>query len=654
MTNVVLAVNSLLLALVGGVLIYMLAHRGRPTAADAAMAAVQTVKKEQAAGLAPTVGDGQGRDANQPAPDPVAAAMAAPSWDAAETAFREKDYDKALDRYSRLMLASRRIPSEALVGEFFRFRIAQCMWQLGRMAEVRRILGDLQQSRSPILRAVSNADMARLAEAGEKHLQARTLAYRAIGALKAIEKPLPLEADCDHLIGRALTVKVNSIHSSDRIIPWLPLRMADVFEGRGEPQVRQLLEADTTPQGGPNEASAVRIEKDGLFWTVHARKAAVEDLLNQFTTKAGKDLQWTAVAPAVRRRVVSFTFRGLSEQRVCEVACGMVGLVARFTWDQVVVHDPDAARKLSDRRELLTGEALAVWRRFSLRFAEHERVPEGLFALGALYEWSGDEEAALKQYQILGRQYQRELTLAPKALLRSAKLWMSLRNYAGARQDLVDLLDLYQQYPHSDEVYLSLGRVNMEAGNYEEAIRIFLKVHSLNASQETRLAASLDAAECHYRNGEPKEASKWLGRFILSTKATSGPDLVRAYLLLGRSESAQGHHSAAAAAFGRALAAKPLRKRYVEAILATAEVRVAMQDYVGAMAALRRVEDEELTDAERYSHLMLASKLLRSAGLPDRARAYLRKRASALSDAQLQALLGVEQARCLRESGDLS
>lgn len=654
MTNVMLVANTFLLAVVGGVLLYVLSHgASRPPAADAAMKAIRLVEEGNQAPNRPPEPPQGAPDANEAPPSPVAAAIEAPTWAAAETAFAKRDYDTALDRYSRLLLAGRRLPSEALAADFYQLRIAQCMWRLGRLKEAKRILERLQHSDSPVVRAVCDAGLARMKEAAGLHFSARTLAYQALGALHALEHRLPLEADCDYLVARALSRKVNALHTTEQVIPWSRLTVTEVFSGRTEAEIRLLLEQGAPRPNDAAEPPPVRIQKNGSLWTLRSSKASLEDLLNQFASKTGKDLVWRGVPPAVRRRSLSFTLRGVSQQRACEVACGMAGLVAGFTWDQVVVHDPQTVSRLSDQKELLSEEATSTWRRFSLRYPADNRVPEGLFALGTLAEWSGDTVGALKRYQTLGRQYQRELVLAPRALMQSARLRIAhLRDYAGAQADLEDLLDLYPQYPQSDQVYLSLGRVHMQRGKPEEAIRIFLRVYSLNASPESRWAACLEAGACHRQLGEYEKASQWLGRCITSDERPGGADLVRAYLLLGRSEAAQGNRAAAVAAFRQALAAKPLRARHVEAVLALAEVQREADDFVGAMATLRRIEEEDLTDAQRYAYLMQLSKLHRAMGLPDRARALLRKRGSRLSDGQLRALIAVEQARCLLEAGD--
>lgn len=652
LTQAMLVLNTFLLAAVGGVLLYLIARRPEsPSAAEGAVKAVRAVREEQD-GRAGSPQTRPAADANATAN--VAAALAAPSWAAAEAAYAKKDYDAALDRFSRLLLVSRRLPSEAPAGEFFQYRIGRCLWELGRLNQAREVLGRLQDSDTAAIRAAAGADLAVMDESGEQHLLARLSACGALAALAATEISSPLEADCDYLVARSLTEKVRSFHSSEPRVPWSRRDATDLFAGRSETEVRRLLEARILPGGPAQRGPVVAVRKTAEGWYLYARKAAIEDVLHQFATKAGRDLRWESVPPAVRRRPVSFTFRDVSEQRAFELACGAAGLLGRFTWDQVVVHDPQSLTSLSALKLVLTEEAISAWRRFPLRHGGDERVAEGQFALAVLYENSGDAVAAMKQYQLVGRQYPKSHELAPEALIRSAELRIQqLRDLAGARADLQDALDLHPNYRRIDRVYLMLGRFSAQSGQLEEAMTALLKLQTLDVPAESRRLACLELGDCCFRRGDYEQASQWLSRYLVAGKEAPERELVRAYLLLGRSEAARGNRAAAAAAFRRALAAKPLRDEYVEAVLDLTGILTDSEDYTAALATARRVETEPLSDTQRHRYLMAVSGLYRAMGLPDRGRAFLRKGGEVLTDGPMRASIAAEQARCLREEGDL-
>lgn len=655
LTQIMLLVNTFLIAAVGGILVYVVTRKTdhTPSVAADAIKAVRAVGSESPSPGGPDPGPAE---PNQPAPAPqgTVATVMAPSWASAETAFAKRDYDQALERFSQLLLASRRVPAEAAAGEFFQYRIGQCFWQLGRVKQAREVLGRLQQSESAPIRAAANADLAHMDERAGQCLRTRTLACRALAALKAMEEVFDLEADCDYLMARALTEQVRSYHTSERRVPWSRQRTSDVFARRDEAGIRRLLDRQIASPGPARRGPTIEIERTAQGWRLAVHQAAVEDVVHQLASKAGRDVRWASVPPAVRRRLVSLHLLDVSEQRAFELTCGAAALLARFTWEQVVVHDPQSVASLVERKKLLGEAAVSAWRRFALRHSEDPRVPEGQFALAVLYEYADDVVAAMKQYQLVGRQYQDELRLAPQALIRSAELRIpGLRDFAGARADLQDVLDRYSGYAQVDRVYLLLGRFSMQAGQLDEAVKALRRLEDLDVSDTSRGAAYLELGDCHYRRGEYAEASRHLSKYLTGTEEHVGKSVVRAYLLLGRSEAAQAHRAAAAAAFRRALSARPLQDDYVEAILSLTEAQTEAEDYVGAMATIRRIENEELADAQRYRYLRTVATLYRSMGLPDRARAFLRQGGGSVRDRDLQARLAAEQARCLAEEGDL-
>jgi len=653
--SAVIVMNTFLLAIVGGVLIYVLSGRsGQPSAADAALTAMAMLEKARQGGL-----DGVVTGANElPGPiatatQPTTAVTGPLEWLEAESAFAAKKWRASLDRYALLLAAARQTPSEGRWADFLSFRSAQCMWRMGRTKEVRPILVKLTESDSPIVAATACANLGWADEAGGHHMQGRMLAYRAIGALGSTLTASPLAADCDYLIARCLTRKVGGLHTVEQVVPWSRLAMTDPFLGATEASVRRLLDEGAAPLATGKAGPRVTVTRSGDFWSVESWHASLEDLLNQFGTDSGKDIEWQDVAPMVRRRMVNLRLRAATAQRVCEVACGMVGLIARFQWDRIVVHDPQSATVLSRQKELLGLEAVSAWRRFCLRQAGDRRAAQAGFALAALYEWSGDTLGALRQYQLVSRRHQDDQQVAPRALMRCAEIRTALRDYTGAQADLLELRDMFPNYPRSEEVDLRLGRVYMAGGQLDKALRVFLRVQSINASGESVSRAQLEAGDCYYRKGQFEEASRWLARYIRDVKSPGPGRLARAYLLLGRSESAQGKHAGAAEALRRALAAKPDPDTHVQVMLATGEVKLQLKDYFGVLGVLRGTEGEPFSDQRRYEYLMLVSAAYRSMELPDRARALLRQGGLKLKDRELRALVAVEQARCLRESGDL-
>jgi hypothetical protein len=81
-------------------------------------------------------------------------------------------------------------------------------------------LSRLCQAVSPAVAAAARAGVAQMDELAGQFLQARRMAYGAVAALGAMETALPLEADCDYLVARGLTRKVNALAATGEAVPW--------------------------------------------------------------------------------------------------------------------------------------------------------------------------------------------------------------------------------------------------------------------------------------------------------------------------------------------------------------------------------------------------------------------------------------------------
>ena len=128
------------------------------------------------------------------------------SSQSARLAMSQKDYSLALVRYTRLCQAATRA-EDFVMADFFRLRAAQCMKCLGRNDAARAALMALGDSVSPAARAWSSYELAAIALGEGQFLQARSRAYAAIAALHLLKSSGSLEADCDFIIGRAMTTR---------------------------------------------------------------------------------------------------------------------------------------------------------------------------------------------------------------------------------------------------------------------------------------------------------------------------------------------------------------------------------------------------------------------------------------------------------------
>ncbi|MFP3936899.1 MAG: tetratricopeptide repeat protein [Phycisphaerae bacterium] len=571
------------------------------------------------------------------------------AWLKAERAFANQDFTKALGYYRHLLEAADGRPVDAFVVDYLRLRSGDCLVRLGRSDEGRELLERVSSSGSPIVRAVSNYLLAELELRTERYPAARRRAYTAVAALGAIEREIPLQRDCDYLVARCLTESAMRFYNPDESIPWPGHNASDPFTGLDDSELRSLLHdgAERMAESvlGP-EVSPARRTDAARLWSVSCWQATLEEVLYRFASACDMNVHWASAAPPVRRRGVSLAFREVGEHRLFEVACGMAGLVARFQRDEVEVHDPDAVSSLSNKRELLKAEAVSMWRRFFLRASDDRRLPVGHFALGRLYELAGETSDAMREYRLTAGRFPRH-ELAPRALLRKARMQISLRDYAGARADLMDLLDMYPDYPAVDSVYLYLGRSALNTGLWDEAIRTFRKLYYLELTKASRLEACRGVARSYFEKGNYSDARKWYERYFQQSDDPSGEEPAEAFHTWGRCEEALGNVDKAAAAYKLSLGAGGPTGLRTRASLDLAQSELQRQNFLAALAILNDLDAGSLDDEQNYTRLRLQARALREMGLPLRARRMLSRHMPEVSDSHHRGMLTVELAKCL-------
>jgi len=574
------------------------------------------------------------------------------SWQAARSAFAKKDYAKALDQYSLLLKLAESDPASGLMRDFFQLRIGQCLMESGKSSAARPHLAAAAAGRSPAVRAEASYALATIDLHARQYLQARRNAYQAAAAYAAVGDTAKAQRDCDFLVARALTQKALFFHRAENLIPWRQLQQPNLLGDLDESDLRKLLAKNTEKFADAMlQPKVQRVQEKGLArcWTVTCLQAPLAEVLAYFVTKSDMDLQWASVDQTVRERAVTMYLPRVSGYRLCELATGSVGLLGRFTGDRVIVYNPQDIASLDRRRNLIANEALSAWRRLFLRAPDDKRIAEGYFALGVLQEYSGETVEAINHYQLTAQQFSRS-AVAPAALLRSAKLLTSLRDYANARQTLIRLLDGYPNCRESGEAYTALGEATMKAGLYDEAFKVFKKLYYLELSASSKSLACLGAAKCLRSKGDHEEAIKWASRFTELAGPSDKDELPRAYLLLGKCYVNTGRLPEAIDAFRRALAADPKDAERVDILVELSIAYRKAGDLPKAVAALRSIPTEICRDRQYCRVLLNISEVYREMGLPTKAASLLRGADRPVSD---PALL-VELARCYRQAGRLT
>ncbi len=582
---------------------------------------------------------------NEPAPT---------SWAECERALAEQQYARALLGYSQLLEQSRIQPDNQLITDLLRLRMAQSYVHLGQHYKADELYSKVLISDSPLIRAVARYQLAVRDALGKQFLRARMRTYKAIADLALLESPLPLEMDCDFLIARVLSEKVFGYYGKGDSFDWQSIRINDPFIGADAAEILRLIR---TGQGrhegavlGPQVSRDLSQSGQRRF-SVACTRTGIEKLLAAFVAKAELQLEWAGVSAPARSRAVSLRYSNITEQRLSEVSCGLTGLIGSYDGQRITVHDPQTYVMLSEQRDLLHHEAKAVWRRLFLRASDDPRLPEGRLAYAVLSECAGEVDAAMREYQLIAQRFPRNPS-APVALLQSADMRIRLRDYTGARADLLNMLDQYPDSHTSDQVYMKLAEATMNAGLFEEAIRAYRGMYYKELSSESQRKACIGASKCFASLGKMDEAKKWAIRY-LGLADTQEEGLAEAYMLIGQAEALAGNDAEAAAAYYRALAYSPPRDLYVQAALDLAEVEMRRKQYILAMNAMHRLGKLSLTPGQTAKFAISMSQIYRDMGIPEKGAILIRNHMLALSDMVLQAKLSQELARCYLAENDI-
>lgn len=583
----------------------------------------------------------------------AAAEESSVSWKQARDAYADGDYQVAMNQFRLLHKRASETPGPDVMADFFELRIAQCLGRLAKPEQSRTSLEKCVSSDSPIIRGVANYHLAMIDNLNHQYRQARLRGYLAIAALAAVDGKFAVEADCDFLIARTLTQEVLRISGRGGDVPWTKLRPSDPFASLDAVGLQELLGNSAGDWQTAVLAPSVKpVESDGIgrLWTATCSRSPLAELLEELAGRAGFDLQWDGVDEVVRSRPVKLYCRWASYQRLCEMAAGSVGLIARFTGDAVIVRDPTVYESLDEQRKLLTAEASSAWRRIFLRGESGDRVAEGHFALALLAECSSDTVAAIRDYEQTVSRFPTS-PVAPLALLQGAKLRIKLRDYAGARQGLTDLLDSYPNCRESGQAYAVLGEATLKAGAADEAFKIFRKLYYMHSSAESRAIACFGMGKSLFQLDRHFESAQWLTRYINSIKDSSyTANVAEAYLLLGKCHIATGDVSSAATAFRLALGAGLTSDRRVDAIIELGNVLQSLGELPMSLVVLSEALAQEGDDQRKYRILVMTAELYRRMELPDMGASFLRGKMSLVADHALKAQLKVHLALCYRDA----
>ncbi len=626
------------------------------------------------------------------------------SLQAAETLFQKGDYGRAYRNYEFLLQNLPADDKKELVRDFLKFRMALCVKHAAvelkkqqadaAIEQSAQLFKDLLQSRSPLVKALANYQLALIAMNQKQYLSARAKAYQAIALLDLItlhtDWVSSLRRDCYFLVAESMTRNVLALSDADKDFPvrldgeaWpdklsadCPLADPFIFIRRSlgeggnleEDQLLNFLNSGcsklTAALLGP-QIQKIEDSSDAPSWSVLCYGASVEELLARFAANAGLDIRWdyapdsgarNPLGDALRRRIVSLYLDRVTTPQLLTISAGSVGLLAYPADDKTVaVVDPQDYSSLTAHLSLFSTEAVSLWQKFLLSFRDDTRLHVAHFAIGLLKAQKEYFAEALAEYKLVANHFPQS-SLAPFALLRSSRLKANLRDYSGARDDLKQLVEQYPDTKVAADSYLYLADATMKTEDFEEAARLYRKIYNLDMSAQSRAAAAFGAAKCFYEQKDFQTAAEWLAKYITIADKTTAASLPMAYSLLGKTYVALEKHQLACDAFQYALAAGPEQlptDKYLDALTALILSHIRQGNFVEALEILENTPAWQFSNKDSLELLLLKNRILRMMGLVDKCITTLTERANYLSDPQLNAKISLELARCYVAKGNL-
>jgi len=584
----------------------------------------------------------------------------------AKQLYQRGNYELAYAVYDQLR---QDLPKEAtLQKDLLLLRMALCAQNTGREGYALELLEELTHSSSPIVRVMASYYLCRYQLRTGQYLNARTNAYRMTALLDAAGFKQPrvdqLHQYAEFLAAEALSRYLFSLWEQRGEIPeklWEKPNNFDPFEQIPEQQLislagagTELLAAGTLEPKIEQLGSAQQAKR----WRVVCKGMPLEELLAKLADIEGLNITWQLGTGAIensgqiaRSKPVYAYLSQATTQQLVTIAAGAAGLIARLEQQQILISSPGEYTNLAKHTESITRYVIGLWQRFLLAYPDNAYAAHAHFMLALLWSRQDELAEAIAEYKIVANRHP-DSELAPYALYNCSRLRTTLRDEAGAREDLLQLVELYRQCPIYSPACLRLAESYRKAALYQQAAKLYRRIFNFSSSRNLQAQAALGASKCYYQRQQYEAAAEWLGRYLqMKRNSRHGPD-GSAYLLLGKIFLGQNRAAEACEALRRALANQLDNDEYLEALAALVKVAIKRQEYIIALEALENVPLWRLSPEESMEVFILESKVLQQMGLLDKATALLRDKAKHVLDPLLRARIDFELSQCYIAAGN--
>ncbi|MBN1796302.1 MAG: tetratricopeptide repeat protein [Sedimentisphaerales bacterium] len=582
----------------------------------------------------------------------------------ANQSFAQENYTAAFNDYEKLHRLLPESGENLLVRDFVRLRMALCLEKLGQSDQAERLLRIVSASDSCALAAIAYYHRALIESDRKLFLQARTCAYQAMALCQAVaadtDWALKLQRNCHLLIALCLSQKVMALTDTDHDTPekiWKTDSMLDPCGEMNEQQLQAFLKSGTDKLNkaiiGPR-INRLEIKDEIERFQIISKLAPIEELLARFAANAKIKLVWDLPKNSIelRKKPVTLYLDNALTEEFAVIAAGCAGLKASIYNENntsvLIIENPAQYTELSSHINSINESALNCWNSFIIKYHGDQRLDTAHYSMGMLYKINLKTNEAITQFKLLSSRYGYS-PLAKYALLQSSKIKSDLHDYAGAREDLQQLIEQHHQSQVAQKACMYLADSSYKAGLYQEAATNYQKVYNFDYSVESKSTAALGAAKSFYMSENYVLSEDWLQRYIGIAKAESSPQLQCAYMLLGKIALKANKPEQAFNAFKKAVSQDINRSDRNEIISALLQSDLDILDPAQALDVLNKLQDKALSSSESIQILLIRSQILRKIHLPEKALVALTERIEYIADAPLKVQAYIEMAKVLTD-----
>lgn len=578
----------------------------------------------------------------------------AKSWQLGRKLYETRKYSQAYYIFNELREEfNTGLAGDEYMRDFLTLNMALALEKTTDLENLSKLFKVGLESRSPVVRALSNYHLMFLHMQNHQYLNARARAYRTLALMESLRDNINpnIEADCYFIICESLTRYVINLFNDEDELPgtlWTNTLKPESLPDMDQDELTAFLQTGVFDinQGAITPIVRQNTHLDiGSKWCVISFDIPFEEVLTRFASEIKINITWPENQEGIKQRPTTVFLPAAAEQRIPEIAAGSSYLIARYDNDAIDIYNPENFPDLNRHKAVIAAEAVSAWRKFLIRCRGDHRTPNAHYALGRLMEYSKHYSSALGEYRLLINQYPTN-PLAPYALLNSSLIKTNSLDYIGAGRDLQELLIQYPDSRLVDQASLYLADATMSSGRYDQAIQMYHKVYNIDLNPEPQRQSCYGLGLCYYESKDWSNAREWLIKAIRLINNPADHRLKPAFYMLGKANIELGNYEEASLALKNSIDTSAPRADYIETILVLAEAERRQEHYVTAMNILQSIPAINLSQDYAAAVLIKKAQILQEMDLVDSAITLLRRKIEFIAESSIRAELSCELAIC--------